>query len=271
MKIIDLHENNTYLYKNQKYKYGQLFFNLLNYKFNNLKSNIGFIKDFKIYENEKDVESILNKKDIQEMLNCFKELIETPNIEYKKVRRIDYALLNIIQDNILIFKETIYKVKIDNKTLKECIIFASLKDFIVYEISHFITSKQLASSCLYCHKLFFNNKQRSEQYCSKHCANRYNYTEIQKLYKNFPLYEIFKKRKNRYYSRTTRYEDKYKREYYEDWLLVVRNLNDRYICGEIKTEEELAEFKNLLELDPFDEDNHKIISNIINSYSSSTT
>lgn len=271
MIIIDLHENNTYLYKQKKYKYGQLLFNLLNYKFNNLKTNIDFIRDFKIYENEKDIESILNTKDIQEILNCFKNLIENPNIECEKVRRIDYALSNIIQDNISIFKETIYKVKIDNTTLKEYVIFAGLKDFIVYEISHFINSKRWASSCLYCHKLFFNNKQRHEQYCSKHCANKYNYAETQDLFKNFPLYEIFKKRKNRYYTRTTRYADRYNKDYYEDWLLVANNLKDLYIGGEIKSEEELAEFKNFLEIDPFDEENHKIISNIINSYLSSTT
>jgi hypothetical protein len=246
MKIQVLGDNKTFIYKGTKYKYGELFSNLLNYKFNNIKSNIDFVKDFKKYENIQDIECILNDSNVIKMLNCFSELVTNPCKKYIKVRRIDASLFDIINNNKDVFNEIIFNVKIDVTTLNQYIRFVDLKDFIVYDIFNVLKSGLLISSCINCHKLFFNDK-RPNIYCSKKCSNQYNYQQEMNNRKKDPLINTFYRCINRYYSRTTKYEENYNRNIYEDWLEKVNDLKEKYLQKKITA----REFEDFLNIDPF--------------------
>ena len=233
---ITLNDDETFTYKKNNYKYGELSLIFLNYILQKTHENANFINDFNIKTNEESKKKLadLFKTVYEECLLCIAQSIKKRALENEKVKKI---------------LQTPYKVKIKYSISEDSIFltFPSLQDFLLYDYFGFFFGKNYISTCEGCGKYMLAHTLGRSAFCSTRCCAIYNNMVYTEKVSNSPILKEYYKLHNKYYRRVERDPKKYPLKTFYSW-------NDKAL--ELKkaskvNKEMLNEFEEFLKIDPF--------------------
>lgn len=233
---ITLNDDETFTYKKNNYKYGELSLIFLNYILQKTHENANFINDFNIKTNEESKKKLadLFKTVYEKCLLCIAQSIKKRALENEKVKKI---------------LQTPYKVKIKYSISEDSIFltFPSLQDFLLYDYFGFFFGKNYISTCEGCGKYMLAHTLGRSAFCSTRCCAIYNNMVYTEKVSNSPILKEYYKLHNKYYRRVERDPKKYPLKTFYSW-------NDKAL--ELKkaskvNKEMLNEFEEFLKIDPF--------------------
>ena len=233
---ITLNDDETFTYKKNNYKYGELSLIFLNYILKKAHENASFINDFNNKTNEESKKKLadLFKTVYEECLLCIAQSIKKRALENEKVKEI---------------LQTPYKVKIKYSINEDStfLAFPSLQDFLLYDYFCFFFGENFVSICEGCGKYMLAHTLGRSAFCSTRCCAIYNNMVYTEKVSNSPILKEYYKLHNKYYRRVERDPKKYPLKTFYSW-------NDKAL--ELKkaskvNKEMLNEFEEFLKIDPF--------------------
>lgn len=236
---ISLNDDETFTYKKNNYKYGELSLIFLNYIFQKAHENASFINDFnnKTSEESKKKLADLFKAVYEECLLCIAQSIKKRALENEKVKKILQAPYNV-------------KIKYSINEDSTFLTFPSLQDFLLYDYFCFFFGENFVSICEGCGKYMLTHTLGRSAFCSTTCSVIHNNIVYSEKVANSPILKEYYKIYNKYNKRIERNPQKYPPETFYSW-------NDKAL--ELKNaskvnKEMLNEFEEFLKIDPFKEE-----------------
>ena len=233
---ITLNDDETFTYKKNNYKYGELSLNFLNYIFQKAHENASFINDFNNETSEETKKKLadLFKPVYEECLLCTAPSIKKRALENEKVKKILQAQ---------------YKVKIKYSINEDStfLTFPSLQNFLLYDYFGFFFGKNFVSICEGCGKYMLTHTLGRSAFCSTRCGVIYNSMVYAEKVSNSPILKEYYKLHNKYYRRIEQNPQKYPPATFYSWNAKALELKNSSKLNK----EMLNEFEEFLKIDPF--------------------
>lgn len=239
--MIIVQENREfYTYNGNKYRYGELSLNYINYsKKNTFKQNlfIDFKKDFdKEYSGD-------NFKKLTLFSNAYSNLIGKRHEDKQAYCQNHDSLLKLLQTPYHIVMHHSFKEK-DTK-----LEFKRFQDFLIFDLYNFCSNDTFILPCRNCNNLFVTKTWGEKVYCSKTCRIKYSNKISKEQINSNPIIKEYYVCRKRYYMRIDRNPEKYCKDIFDSWNDKALKLKKECKSNENK----YYEFENFLKIDPFKE------------------